>query len=346
MTKPTLHVNYDNPRMIALDATNALQAKPVWSPSKSMWITGMSLVGIIGAVFTVSLDAILVFIISTSVTLCLGHSLGMHRRFIHNSYQCPKALEYAFVYLGVLVGMAGPFGMMHTHDLRDWAQRQKRCHAYFGHKTTLLKDYFWQLHCNIRMRHPPLFQPEQEIANDRFYLWLEKTWMWQQLPVALLLYGFGGVAWIIWGCCLRITVSVTGHWLVGHFAHNSGQREWHIEGAAVQGFNINFCGLISMGECWHNNHHAFPNSALLGIRPNQSDPGWWVLMLLKKVGLVWNIKTPASLPPRPELHSLKDNTGLRDTAININTSNCRQPPALNGRFNRIAVRVRSSKRTW
>jgi stearoyl-CoA desaturase (delta-9 desaturase) len=293
---------YDNPRIVSQLGCNAWEGKVTWSMSKSLWITLMASVGIIGAIETFSYENLLVFLVASAITLCLGHSLGMHRRFIHNSYECPKWLEYLFVYLGTLVGLAGPMGMMYTHDLRDWAQRQKRCHPYFGHKTSFLKDGFWQLHCDVALDHPPLFRPEREVEQDRFYQFMEKTWMWQQLPVALVLFFVvGGIDWVIWGVCLRVTVSVTGHWLIGHFAHNTGHREWHVEGAAVQGFNIKFCGLITMGECWHNNHHAYPNSALLGIHPNQTDPGWWVLLFLEKVGLVWRIKKPEDLPARPEL---------------------------------------------
>jgi stearoyl-CoA desaturase (delta-9 desaturase) len=297
---------YDNPRIFEFSCTNAWQGKVVWSPVKSIWMTGMTVMGVVGAAATPTLENLVVFLVSSAITLCLGHSLGMHRRFIHHSYQCPKFLEYLFVYLGVLVGLAGPWGMMRTHDLRDWAQRQNRCHPYFGHKNPLLKDGFWQLHCDISLRYPPVLQPDHSVAHDLFYNFLEKTWMWQQLPVALLLYSSGGIGWVIWGVCLRVAVSVTGHWLIGYFAHNKGHQDWHVNGAAVQGFNIKFCGLITMGECWHNNHHAFPNSALLGIKADQTDPGWWVLQTLQKIGLVWDIKTPDHLPPRPELVCLND----------------------------------------
>jgi stearoyl-CoA desaturase (delta-9 desaturase) len=300
-TTDSSETSYSNPRIVEVAGTNAWQGKVVWSAAKSLWFTGMALIGFFGAIVTTNLENLLVFLITSAITLCLGHSLGMHRLFIHNSFTCLKHLEYLFVYFGVLVGLAGPMGMMHTHDLRDWAQRQKRCHPYFGHKSSLLKDAYWQLHCDIKLDYPPLFKPENNIARDGFYKLLERTWMWQQLPLALLLFSMGGFDWIIWGVCLRVAISVTGHWLIGHFAHNVGQRDWHIEGAAVQGFNIKFCGLITMGECWHNNHHAFPNSALLGIKPKQIDPGWWVLLQLKKVGLVWAIKTPGDLPARPEL---------------------------------------------
>ena len=59
-----------------------------------------------------------------------------------------------------------------------------------------------------------------------------------------------------------------------------------------------------MGECWHNNHHAFPDSALLGTEDNQTDPGWWMLRLMESLGLVWNLKTPPELPKRSELVSI------------------------------------------
>ncbi|WP_335955362.1 acyl-CoA desaturase [Acinetobacter guillouiae] len=280
--------------------TNAFEAKVIWSPSKSIWVMMMYLFGIYGVLFLSSIENFLVFLISSAITLCLGHSLGMHRRLIHQSYECPKWLEYLFVHFGVIVGLAGPFGMVRTHDTRDWAQRQPQCHPYFSHQSSFLKDGFWQIHCDIVLKHPPIFK-EESILDTQFYHFMEKTWMLQQLPLALILYLIGGVEWVIWGTCLRVAIYVTGHWLIGYFAHNSGHRSWHVNGAGVQGYNIKFCGLITMGECWHNNHHAFPGSAKLGLEKGQSDPGWWVLIILSKIGLVKNLKLVADLEERQEL---------------------------------------------
>ena len=114
-------------------------------------------------------------------------------------------------------------------------------------------------------------------AEDRFYRFIERTWMAQQLPWAVLFFAIGGMPWLVWGIAVRVAASVTGHWLVGYFAHNRGPRSWHIEGAGVQGYNVPYCGLITMGEAWHNNHHAFPGSARLGLSKGETDPGWWVL---------------------------------------------------------------------
>jgi len=283
---------------------NAKDGSVRLSASKLAWVGGNFLVAIIGGYYTFSWQVFTLFLSFTAITLCLGHSLGMHRHFIHQSYDCPKWMEYLFVHFGVLVGLAGPYGMIRTHDIRDWAQRQADCHSYFRHGEQKRKDAYWQLLCNIKLEHPPTITIDDEYWHDPVYQWMERYWMWQQLPWALLFLAIGGVDWVIWGVAARTSISIFGHWFIGYFAHNQGHKSWHVEGAAVQGHNIRFTGWVTMGECWHNNHHAFPGSALLGIEKGQSDPGWWVLMALQKVGLVWNIKTHLDLPDRPELVQL------------------------------------------
>lgn len=289
------------PTIEVASTTNPAVGKVVWSPVKSSWYTGMSLIGLVGAPLTFSWHACALFLVLSALTLCLGHSLGMHRRFIHRSYDCPKWLEYLFVYFGALVGMAGPIGMLRTHDMRDWAQRQRACHDYFAHRQSFWRDAWWQLHCDIQLENPPHFVLPNEIARDRFYLLLEKTWMYQQLLLAGILGVAGGVAWVVWGIALRVSVSLTGHWLVGHFAHRQGQQTYYVHSASVQGFNVRWCGLVTFGECWHNNHHAYPSSAKLGLHARQADPGWWVLCCLRTMRLAWNIKLPVDTPPREQL---------------------------------------------
>lgn len=293
--------NNNDLHRIKESATTSCESGDVkWSPIKSCWYLGHALIAIIGGTLYFSWSAFLLFIVFTIVTLCLGHSLGMHRRLIHNSYECPKWLEYIFVHLGTLVGMAGPYGMIYQHDLRDWAQRKSSCHNYLRHGENIVKDGWWQLNCDLVLHNPPALILEKSI-DKKIYRFIEKTWMLQQLPWAILFYVMGDLSWVIWGISVRIFVSVTGHWLVGYFAHNHGDRDWHVEGAAVQGHNLPWVAILSMGESWHNNHHAYPGSARLGIENNQSDPGWWILSSLQKAGLVWNIKLPKDLPERKEL---------------------------------------------
>ncbi|WP_395344156.1 acyl-CoA desaturase [Ningiella sp. W23] len=284
--------------------TNAKAGRVVLSIPKTIWMGSMFLLTLVGGWYTFSFSTFAVFAVTTVISLCLGHSIGMHRRLIHKSYQCPIWLEYLFVHLGVIVGLAGPIGMIKTHDMRDWAQRQSDCHDYFGHKQPMWKDFIWQIFCDVRLKHSPSFNIEKSVSNDRFYNWMEATWMLQQLPLAVLLFTLGGLEWVIWGVCVRVSISVLGHWMIGYFAHNHGARDWHVENANVQGHNVPFAALLTMGESYHNNHHAFPGSANLGLEKGQIDIGWLVLKGLAKLGLVWDLVLPEHLPERDELKRL------------------------------------------
>jgi len=287
--------------------TNPVDGRVRWSPVKSLWFSTFLVVAVVGGYHTFSLDAVLVGFVTTAVTLCLGHTIGLHRLLIHRSFECPLWFEWFLVHLGTLVGMGGPMQMLYLHDIRDWAQRHPRCHSFFIHRHALWKDFLWQLHGSITLAHPPRFVVEPRVAEDRVHRFIQRTWMLQQLPLAALLFVFGGVAWVVWGVAVRITVSLIGHWLVGYLAHNRGGRDWHLEGHAVQGHNLGGLGMLAMGEGWHNNHHAFPESARLGIEPGQLDVGWCALLALRKLGLARGLRQPADLPGRPELIRLDGN---------------------------------------
>jgi hypothetical protein len=158
-----------SPRMFDKEHTSAVDGEVHWSPAKSGWITTMTITAMIGGPIFFSWDALALFVVTTAATVCLGHSLGMHRRLIHRSYDCPRWLERLFVYIGTLAGMAGPYGMIRQHDIRDWAQRKPRCHPYLAHRSPLLRDGYWQLHCELRLAHPPALVIEPAVRDDRFY---------------------------------------------------------------------------------------------------------------------------------------------------------------------------------
>jgi len=288
-------------RMLPKSAlTNPVLGRVVWSPVKSLWFTAHLLIAIVGGWLTFSPEAMLLSFGFTVFTLCLGHTVGLHRLLVHRSFACPLWLEHVLVHLGTVVGMGGPYRILYMHDIRDWAQRHPACHPFYTDQGTVLRDFLWQMHCEMRLDHPPRFEMERRVTDDRVHGWMQRTWMAQQLPWAVLFYLLGGIGWVVWGISVRIVVSLIGHWLIGYLAHNFGQREWHLEGHAVQGYNLPHLGLLTMGECWHNNHHAYPGSAQLGLHGEQHDPGWWAIRLLRTCGLAWEVKTPLTMPARPE----------------------------------------------
>jgi stearoyl-CoA desaturase (delta-9 desaturase) len=285
--------------ILATPGADAVAGRVVWDPAHSLWNGGMAAGALILGPLTFSWDAVAVFLVTTGTALLLGHSVGFHRRLIHRSFECPLWLEHALAWFGTAVGMSGPFWMIRTHDLRDWAQRQGRCHDYLSHRQPMWRDGVWQIHCRLALDNPPQFEIEPEIARDRFYGFLERTWMAQQVPIAAALFLLGGWPWVVWGVCVRVSASVTGHWFVGHLAHRRGPQTWLVGDAGVQAHDVPWAAIATMGEAWHNNHHAYPGSARIGLYPGQSDWGFRFIQMLERLGLAWNVKTPETLPERP-----------------------------------------------
>ncbi len=275
-----------------------MDGRITWMPVKTFWLLGHGLAGLAGVVLFPSVGAAAVFVVLTGVTICAGHSVGMHRLLIHRSFSTFRPVEYLLVWLGVLVGMAGPFGMIRAHDMRDWHQRQENCPPHPSHGAGFWRDAWWQLCCEFRLNRPPQLVIEPSVADSRFCRAVERSWMAQQLVLAVPLYLLGGWAWVLWGCSLRVFVSLVGHWAVGHYAHRRGYQSWLAPDMSVQGYNLPGLGLLTFGENWHGNHHAFPYSARLGVSQGQSDPGYLLIRVLRGLGLAWDVKLPGAHPDR------------------------------------------------
>jgi sn-1 stearoyl-lipid 9-desaturase len=277
---------------------NPVEGTVVWDPARSLWNGAMLLGALVLGPLYFSWDAFAVFLGLSALTLCTGHSVGFHRRLVHRSFQCPKWLEYLLVYMGTIVGMGGPLWTIRTHDTRDWSQRQPDCHEFLAHRRGILMDGWWNLHCRLRLAHPPGFDPGPGIGDDPFHRFIQRTWMLQQVPIAILLYLVGGLPWIAWGVFVRVAACTTMHWFISYFAHTRGPQSWLVDGAGVQAHDVPIAAIPTMGESWHNNHHAFPGSARHGLYPGQFDPGYRFIQLLQLCRLAWSVQLPHLLPPR------------------------------------------------
>jgi sn-1 stearoyl-lipid 9-desaturase len=275
-----------------------------WDGVRSLFNGTMLVLALTLGPIYVSWSAVAVFLALCFVTLCCGHSVGFHRRMIHRSFKCPKWLEYAMIYLGTAVGMGGPLWTIRTHDMRDWAQRTPKCHPYFAHRAHFLRDAWWYLHCRMALKHPPKFNPGPEIMDDRFYRFMQTTAMLHQIPIGLALCGLGGIECLVWGVFVRVAACTTMHWYISRLAHTRGPRSWTVDGAGLMGYDVPAWAIPTMGESWHNNHHAFPASARHGLFPGQIDIGFLYIRLLERLGLAWDIQTPQTLPRRKGLRSL------------------------------------------
>ena len=305
-------IDESHPQTLAADASRGAVR---WDPVHSIWNGGMALAAIALVPFYTTPTAILVGLGLTGLMVLLGHSVGFHRLLIHGSFATTPWLRGVLIWCGAVAGMSGPIWIVRTHDLRDWAQRQAKCHDYLAHRRPMLIDAWWQLHCTLRLDRPPRYDLAR-LEQSACLRWLERTWMLQQIPVAAALFAVGGVPFVVWGVCVRVALIVHGHWLVGHLAHRKGPQSWEVRGAGVQAHDVPWAGVITMGEAWHNNHHAYPGSARIGLKSGQSDWGYLFIVLLERLGLAWDICLPQDMAGREQVlrpvASEHRTTGRRD----------------------------------
>jgi len=189
-----------------LEHADAGSGRLKWDTPRSIW--NMSFIAgalILGPLFF-SWSGLIVFLALSAFTLCVGHSVGFHRRLIHRSFDCPKWLERMMIYVGVLVGMGGPLWTVGLHDIRDWAQRQANCHWFLRHGRSVLADGFYYLNFKLLFDRPPQFDAGPGISDDPFYRFLQRTWMLHQVPVALVLFWLGSGA--VRGFAVTLTIGI------------------------------------------------------------------------------------------------------------------------------------------
>src|SRR5262249_15396810 len=91
-------------------------------------------------------------------------------------------------------------------------------------------------------------------------------------------------------CGLRVAGGILGHWFVGYVSHKIGYVRYGIHGASAEGRNVFFLGVFSFGEGFHNNHHAYPGSARMGVKWYELDAGWFVVRALEVLGVFRDVQ--------------------------------------------------------
>ncbi len=96
----------------------------------------------------------------------------------------------------------------------------------------------------------------------------------------------GAATGLLWGGLVRIFFVHHVTWSVNSICHFMGTRRFEVDDRST---NVFWLALPSLGESWHHNHHAFPRSAVHGLRRWELDPSALVIRSLERVGLAWNV---------------------------------------------------------
>jgi sn-1 stearoyl-lipid 9-desaturase len=237
-------------------------------------------------------NALIVVAVLAYLTGVLGITLCFHRTLTHRSLRLRRPLEYALAVCGTLAMQGDPIQWVATH-------RKHHAHAdHDGDPHSIHLGFQWA-HMDWLYRNNAALPSEEEIqrfapdlCSDPFYRALRVLSLPLQIALGLILLAIGGWSWVVWGIFVRLVVSYHSTWLVNSAAHMLGYRSFQ---TADQSTNCWWVALVSFGEGWHNNHHAFPFSARHGLRWFEIDLTWWHVKLLAFLRLADRVKIPSRL---------------------------------------------------
>jgi stearoyl-CoA desaturase (delta-9 desaturase) len=231
-----------------------------------------------------------------------GITVGFHRLLTHRSFQTSKPLEYAFAVLGSMA-VQGP--------VISWVADHRKHHAHtdaegdphsphVGHDGGVrgVLAGLWHAHSGWLMSTQgradwkryaaDLYEDRGMRTIGRRFVPLVLAGLALPALAGYLVSGTlaGAATGLLWGGLVRIFFVHHITWSVNSVCHFVGSRRFDTEDRST---NVFWLAVPSLGESWHHNHHAFPRSAVHGLRPWEVDPSALIIGAMEKVGLAWNV---------------------------------------------------------
>jgi stearoyl-CoA desaturase (delta-9 desaturase) len=237
------------------------------------------------------------------VATALGITLGYHRMFTHRSF------ESSPVFRGIIAALGS---MAVQGSVLTWVADHRKHHAFtdqegdphsphgFGPGVKGAVQGLWHAHVGWlfetvgladRQRFvPDLLKDRTLQAMDRLFTWFALLGLVIPFVVGWLV---GGTLWaaivgLLWGGFVRIFLLHHVTWSINSVCHFFGRKRFDVEDESR---NVFWLAPFSMGEAWHHNHHTFPTSAFHGLTWSEklADPTGWIIALLEKLGVIWNV---------------------------------------------------------
>jgi stearoyl-CoA desaturase (delta-9 desaturase) len=244
---------------------------------------------------------LLVLVICYSLT-GLGVTVGFHRLLTHRSFKTSAPLRGLFAALGS-AAIEGP--------VIEWVANHRKHHQFSDqpgdpHSPHVDRAGGWRgALAGLFHAHVGWIFADQELASEQRYAkdlladpvvrFVDRTfvlWVLVGLAVPFAL-GFaltgsivGGLTGLLWGGAVRIFLLHHSTFSINSLCHFFGRRRF-VTGDESR--NLLWLSLPTLGEAWHNNHHAFPTSARHGLRWWQLDPSAWLITGLERSGLIWDV---------------------------------------------------------
>jgi stearoyl-CoA desaturase (delta-9 desaturase) len=216
------------------------------------------------------------------VPISLGITIGFHRFLTHRGFRTSPPLKATLLILGSLAVEGSAIA---------WAANHRKHHALADragdpHSPV---DGFWHAHLGWlfagQTADPQVYA--RDLTRDRLVVWISRLFpVWVLLTLAVP-FALGGWSGLLWGGLVRIFLTNHVTWSVNSVCHTFGSRPYQTNDRSRNQWLV---GLLALGEGWHNNHHAFPRSALHGLRWYQFDLSGLTIRLLDRLRLVGEVQ--------------------------------------------------------
>jgi len=255
-----------------------------WSTSSFLVILHL---GALAALYFFSWKLLLLSLLLNWVGGSLGIGIGFHRLLTHKGFQTPKFVEYFLTFCGVFALEGGQINWVVTHRIhhalteKPGDPHSPRDGRWWAHMGWILRGTAQQHEEKVMRRYAP------DLMKDKFHVFLNRFYYVPLIISAFVLLAFGGLPAVLWGVFFRVTFGLHATWLVNSATHLWGKRRFE---TADDSTNNWWVALLTFGEGWHNNHHAFPAAARHGLKWYELDINWWGIKALQLLGWAKSIK--------------------------------------------------------
>lgn len=229
----------------------------------------------------------------------LGITIGYHRLLSHRSFKAHRLLEYFFVIGGYLALEGSPITWVSTHRIHHkFSDRSGDPHSPADGWWHSFVGWMFRPTVTISQEDSQRFCPD--LYKDAFYRFLHANhtqWHVAMCLVCCILFRvlifllFGPLAVV--ANLLGAALPFIGAMMVNSFGHMQSLGYRNFE-TGENSRNIWWVAYMSLGEGWHNNHHAIPRSARHGMNDSEFDLTWEALKIMKSLKIVSEIQLPPS----------------------------------------------------
>jgi stearoyl-CoA desaturase (delta-9 desaturase) len=229
----------------------------------------------------------------------VGVTVGYHRLLTHRAFATYPWLERTFAVMGSLSVQGSVMDWVadhrkhHAHTDREGDPHSPHVghgsglaglwHAHVGWLLETQGQADWKRYATELYEDPAMRRIGRRFPALAFLSLLIPT------VAGFVVHGYtldGALRGLVWGGLVRIFFVHHITWSVNSVCHFFGSRRFDVEDHST---NVGWLAVLSLGESWHHNHHAFPRSAYHGLRWFEIDPSGLIIAGMQRVGLAWNV---------------------------------------------------------